>query len=157
MALIPATIDVNFTPQYSGLHYIFYKLSTDVSYIPAGSPGTVNGTISVPVSYQFIIYVDNETCDSLIYDVYVQPACFFGTESGKVYQQIEFIPDPACKRYTYTCESVGIDTVDILGYTYHKVEMPKVLLTKRTDNLNQVSIVNMSADELLLNYDEISQ
>jgi hypothetical protein len=51
----------------------------------------------------------------------------------------------------------NINTIDILGYTYHKVEMPKVLLTKRTDNLNQVSIVNMSADELLLNYDEISQ
>jgi hypothetical protein len=112
MALIPATITVSFTAQYTGLHNVYFKLSTDISY---GLAGQTNCTVGNSCSFNFQINVDNETCDTLTYDIYVQPICFItggvSPVEGRVSEQIQFIPEPACKKYTFTCEEVGVDTV----------------------------------------------
>lgn len=111
---ISATITVSFIAQYSGLHRVYYKLSTDPTYTFAGNAGPCG--INTNCQMQFFLTVENESCDVLTYDIYVQPECFDeGSLDGRVEEQIQFIPDPACKRYTYTCESVGIGTVNITG------------------------------------------
>jgi hypothetical protein len=111
---INASISVSWVALYTGLHNVYYKLSTDSVYNLAG---TSNCSVNNPCSLNFLISVENESCDTLTYDVYVQPQCFLidgvSPPEGRVEEQIQFIPSPACKKYTYTCESVGIDTVDV--------------------------------------------
>ena len=129
MALVPAKISLNWISNYKGEHRICYKLATDIAYtctLP-GTPGpgfhAVCGGAGDPCSYDIIIMIDDETCDSLAYDIYVQPAC--ETEAsltGRVVlsPQVVFTPTPVCNRYDVTCASVGIvsGTVTAAGSGY---------------------------------------
>jgi len=127
MAAIPASITVNFTSNYAGPHRICwrvggsgpYNCTTIVSCPGGGNPCT--GVITFTV--------DNETCDPVVFDGYVQAACEAeGSLSGQVPFTNTFTPNPACKGYTLTCESVSISAVTVTnaGTGYDPLTPPVV-------------------------------
>lgn len=139
MALVPAIVSLNWVSNYIGPHRICYKISTDPTYtctVP-GTPGlgfhancAGNGT---PCSYDIEIMVDNETCDPIAYDIYVQPACEDESSlSGRLVlsPQMVFTPSPECKRYNVTCASVSVDSGTVTaagsGYTVGTFPIPVV-------------------------------
>jgi hypothetical protein len=114
MALIPATITVNFISNYAGPHRVCWRIgnsgpyncSTIVSCAGGGSP--CSATISVTV--------DNESCEPVVFEGYVQAACEIESSlNGRVPFTTTFIPNPNCRLYTVTCQSVGISSVQILN------------------------------------------
>lgn len=115
MALVPATITVNFNANYNGPHRVCYRVVGAPSYIctvpgtPAGAPGIHPNCGTGPCSYTIDILVDNETCDQVDYEGYVQAACEDEASfAGRDPFAISFIPDPACKRYEVACLSSAV-------------------------------------------------
>ena len=126
MALVPATIDLSFTSQYtSGCHRLGYRIQG------SGDPYTIQAVACTPFIIpnppptclaQINIMVDDETCDAVVYEGYVQPCC--QTEeslNGRVPFTVTFTPNPTCKSYQLTCDSTGILEVLVTtsgtGYT----------------------------------------
>jgi hypothetical protein len=127
MPLVPATVTVNFTSNYNGPHRVCYRVVGAPTYIctvpgsPPGAPG-INPNCGIgPCSYDIDIMVDNETCDQVDYEGYVQPTC--EDEVSLLARDpfvISFIPDPACNRYEVTCDDspVGSTTINDGGTGY---------------------------------------
>jgi hypothetical protein len=125
--LVPAVLSLNWISNYAGPHRVCYRIVGAPTYtctVP-GTPGPgfhpVCGGPGTPCSYDIDILVDNETCDQVDYDIYVQPACEDEISLvGRVPLNLSFIPDPACNRYNVTCGVVGIDdgTVTAPGAGY---------------------------------------
>jgi hypothetical protein len=111
MALQNAEITVQFTAQWTGDHRVCYRVVGDPTYIctipgsPSGDPGIhTYCAAGNTCQYDIPIQVDNETCEQVDYEGYVQAVCEDeASEIGRIPFVISFIPDPACKRYTYTC------------------------------------------------------
>lgn len=128
MALVPATITVNFTSNYNGPHRVCYRVVGAPSYIctvpgsPPGAPG-INPNCGIgPCSYDIDIMVDNETCDQVDYEGYVQPTCEDEVSvDARDPFVMSFIPDPACDRYEVTCDNSPVASTTIndggTGYT----------------------------------------
>jgi len=129
MALIPATINVAWISNYTGPHRICYRVVGTLPYtctLP-GTPGPgfhpVCAGGGTPCGYTIDIMVDNETCDTVQYEGYVQAAC--EDESSMVgrmpFPTVSFVPSPACKRWDVTCvDSPVLDAVILdagTGYT----------------------------------------
>jgi len=134
MALVPATITVNWISNYIGPHRVCYRVVGSPTWI-CTQPGTPDPGFHPncagqgnPCSYDIDIMVDNETCVPVDYEIYTQAAC--ETEISTVGRDpvfpatylISFIPDPACDRYEVTCDdspmgSTNIDTPANSGYT----------------------------------------
>ena len=65
--------------------------------------------------------VDDETCETIMYEGYVQPACEEEASAvGQIPFAVSFVPSPACKKYTVTCDSSGVEsnTIDDAGSGY---------------------------------------
>ncbi len=114
MAVVPALITVNWTSNYIGPHRVCYRVVGDPSYIctiPGAGPGTNpicpgNGGAC---TYDINILVDNETCDTIQYEGYVQAACEdVASLVGRLPFTIDFIPSPACKRWEVECIDSGV-------------------------------------------------
>ena len=117
MALVPATITVNFISNYIGPHRVCYRVVGAPTWI-CTQPGTPGPGFHPncagqgnPCSYDIDILVDNETCAQVDYEIYTQAACEDEISTvGRdpvfpgVYN-ISFIPDPACNRYEVTCDN----------------------------------------------------
>lgn len=107
MAAIPATINVNFTSNYAGGHRVCWRIgnagpyncSTVVTCLGGGNPCSANIAITV----------DNETCDAVTFEGYVQAVCEdIGSLNGRVPFSSTFTPDPTCDSFNITCNSVGL-------------------------------------------------
>ena len=115
MALIPATIEVTFTSQYTGNHRICWRLATD-------PPLVYNCTLEVFCAAGntcvaiIATFVDNETCDNLDFSGYVQPVCVAeGSPLAQTPFANTFIPAPACTHYIRTCLSAGVEAITFLS------------------------------------------
>ncbi len=115
--LVPASINVAWTSQYSGPHRVCYRIVGAPSYTCTNlmtHPSCPGG--GAPCSYNIAIMVDNETCDQIDYEGYVQPAC--QDESSLVDRipfTISFIPQPACRRWNVTCNNAPINFLSLTG------------------------------------------
>ena len=127
MALVPATLTINFTSNYAGPHRVCYRLNGTGAYdcttvvTCTGGGALCTATIN--------IMVDNETCDPVQYDGYVQATCEdIGSLVGRVPFVITFTPNPTCKGYTISCASVSVldYTVGINGSGYNPAIPPIV-------------------------------
>jgi hypothetical protein len=66
--------------------------------------------------------VDNETCDTVQYEGYVQPTCFDEVSmDGRVPFSSDFVPDPVCKKWVITCNDGPVAAINVQnggsGYT----------------------------------------
>jgi hypothetical protein len=116
MALENAEITVQFTAQWTGDHRVCYRVVGDPTYI-CTIPGSLSGDPGIHTycaagntcQYNIPIQVDNETCDQVNYEGYVQAFCEdVESPAGRIPFVISFIPDPTCKRYEVTCDNVPV-------------------------------------------------
>lgn len=128
MAIVPGVLTINWTSNYVGPHRVCYRIVGAPSYtctIPGAGPGTDpicpgNGGAC---TYDINLLVDNETCDPVDYEGYVQAACEdVSSLVGRVTFAAQFVPSPACKRWAVTCvdspmDGLTIDTPLNAGYT----------------------------------------
>lgn len=112
MAPIAASINITFNANYAGCHrvcwrapgvgaYPLYDCTLQVNCVGSGN----SCSATVP------IMVDNQSCDPVTYDGYVQACCEdIDSPNGKLPFSITFTPNPNCKGYTITCVGpVGVD------------------------------------------------
>lgn len=127
MASIPGTITVNFTSNYAGPHRVCWRIGGtgpyDCTTIVNCGGGGAACTANIAVT------VDNETCDPVVFDGYVQATCQLeGSLVDRVPFTNTFTPNPSCKGYTLTCESVPVAsvTIDNPGSGYNPMAPPAV-------------------------------
>jgi hypothetical protein len=127
MAAIPGTITVNFISNYAGPHRVCWRIGGTGAYdcttiVNCGGGGAAcTATIAVTV--------DNETCDPVVFDGYVQATCQVeGSLVDRVPFTNTFTPNPSCKGYTLTCESVRVAgaTITNPGSGYNPLSPPVV-------------------------------
>lgn len=137
MASVPATIDLNWVSQYNGPHRVCVRIQG------SGDPYVCTDSITAPIhpncpggglpcSFQINITVDNETCETIVYEGYVQPACEdVESLSGRVPFTVSFIPDPSCKRFLVTCDTAGVASLTLIsgGSGYDPMSPPAVTIT----------------------------
>lgn len=129
MAPIPGSIQINFTSNYSaGQHRVCYRYPGSPGYPLYDCTLIVNCTpfvlpiTSVPCQANIVINVDNETCDTVLFDGYIQPTCE-GVLSlvGRVPFNVTFTPNPSCIAVDFTCNNVGVFDAPVTtpgtGYT----------------------------------------
>lgn len=106
MAATSATVTVNFISNYVGVHRACYRYGNLGSYTCLNVTCAGNGascSINLPV------VVDNETCQPLQIQGYVQAACQDVNSSvDRVPFVVDFTPTPTCLKYNFTCQSVGV-------------------------------------------------
>ena len=106
MALVPATITVNFTSNYTGNHRVCYRL---------GGVGLYNCTTIVaclgggtPCSTTINVTVDDEACTDYVYDGYVQAVCEAeASTTGRVAWTATYTPTNACFSILFTAGGGG--------------------------------------------------
>jgi len=118
MALQPASINVTWNAIYAGPHRVCFRIVGAPTYT-CTTPATPHPNCSgggLPCGYTINIMVDNETCDPVEYEGYVQPACESeGSATGRIaFPNVIFIPSPACKSYDVTCNEVAVLDVQML-------------------------------------------
>lgn len=108
---VSAELTIHFTANYVGNHLVCYRIQG------SGDPYTCT-TVSClglgnPCQATFTITVDNETCDSVIYEGYVSADC---EPSVLVpFPDFTFVPTPECNRYVITCETVSLAGLTIVN------------------------------------------
>jgi hypothetical protein len=113
MAPIPASISVNFISNYAGPHRVCWRI---------GGVGPYDCTTIVvcagggnPCAALIPILVDNETCDTVLFDGYVQAACELEASlNGRIPFNTSFVPVPPCHEWYVTCNAVNIPTYNVL-------------------------------------------
>ncbi len=112
MALVPATLTINFTSNYAGVHRVCYRINNTGSYDCTTTVTCTGGGAFCSATIN--IMVDNETCDPVEYDGYVQAACEDEASlNGRVPFSVTFTPNPTCKGYTISCESVSVASIGV--------------------------------------------
>lgn len=119
MAPVPASLVITFTSNFpAGTHTIFYRIAGSgptystisvscATHIPPAPAPTC--TASIPIT------VDNESCDPVTYEGFVQAACEpEGSPYGKIPFSVTFTPSPTCIAVQYT-SAVGPGVVFALG------------------------------------------
>lgn len=135
MAPIPASLQIQFTSNYPvGCHRVYYRIQGSgapysqitVNCTPFVPPGSQLCTANIP------IIVDNESCDNVTYEGYVQACCEAdGSPNGQVPFTVTFTPNPACQPVQLNCNNVGISQVLLLapnfgGSGYDPMNPPNV-------------------------------
>ena len=119
MAIINVTLDISFTSQYTaGMHRIAYRIQG------SGDPYTYENVFCTPYvpptlpptcTYGINIAVENEACDAITYEGYIQPTCQpQESEIARTPFTATFTPNPTCKSYLLTCDSTGIASVEVV-------------------------------------------
>lgn len=110
---ITGNLLIEWTSNYSlGCHRIGYRVQGSGAYTvinniasPYCNPGIAEScAYSIgPLSFE------NESCDDVVYEYYVQPCCENPvSEDGRVYGTITFTPSPTCTAIQYTCSNGGL-------------------------------------------------
>jgi hypothetical protein len=127
MAAVPATITVTFTSNYTGPHRVCYRINNSGTYTCAT---VVCGGGGASCEYEIGITVDNETCEDVIFDGYVQAECqTIDSEEGRVPFLSTFTPTPSCTRYTVTCNDAGLGSIVITDNGTKYGSAPSVSIT----------------------------
>jgi len=132
MAPVPATITVNFIANYAGTHRIAYRSGGAGPYSFVTTPCVGGGT---PCSGTIAITVDNETCDNVVYDGYVQATCEDEESvNGRIPFTVTFSPNPVCDAFSITCNEVGgCDPIPALGTDCNGDSFPSLLGFNQND------------------------
>ena len=105
MAPVPATITVNFIANYAGGHRICYRTGGSGPYTCISTSCAGGGT---PCSGTIAVSVDNETCDPVVFDGYVQATCEDEESvNGRIPFTVTFTPNPECDAYSVACNDPG--------------------------------------------------
>lgn len=134
MAPVPASLDISFTSNYPvGVHRVCYRIAgsgspytcipvTCTPYTPPALPPTCS--VSIPIT------VDNESCDPVTYEGYVQASCEAeSSTAGRTPFTITFTPTPTCKGVEYICNDVGIYLITVTdgGTGYNPASPPNAV------------------------------
>lgn len=149
MALVPATLTINFTSNYAGPHRVCYRLNGTGAY-DCTTVVTCTGGGAI-CSATINIMVDNETCDPVEYDGYVQATCEdIGSMVGRVPFVVTFTPNPTCKGYTISCESVSVEgfTISNNGSGYNPA-IPPVVTVAAGPGVGATALATVSDNGIL--------
>jgi len=130
MAAIPAIITVNFNSVYAGPHRVCWRIGSSGPYDCSTIVNCTGG--GAACSANINVTVDNETCDQVVFEGYVQAACEdINSLNGRIAFSQTFTPDPACKRYIFTCENAPVDSIVVTtpGSGYDPMNPPAVSLS----------------------------
>jgi hypothetical protein len=119
MPATPAFITLTWISNFTGQHRVCYRIQG------SGDPYVCTTALTPhpncpgggsPCAYQIPITVDNETCDTVTYEGYVQPTCEDESSlANRTPFVVSFIPSPACKRWELLCASGSVDTLLLTG------------------------------------------
>ena len=113
MAPEATTFTVNWNSNFNGPHRVCWRIVGAPTYT-CTTDGTHPNCGVGPCSYEVPVTVDNETCDIVQYEGYVQPACEDESSlAGRIPFTLDFIPDPLCNRYEVRCETSGVGAINI--------------------------------------------
>ena len=123
---ITGNLLIEWTSNYSiGCHRIGYRIQGSGSYTIEDNIATpfCNPGIAESCAYSIgPLSFENESCDDVVYEYYVQPCCENPvSEDGRVYGTVTFTPTPSCIAVAFTCSNVGIASAVVgvpgTGYT----------------------------------------
>lgn len=107
MALVPATITVLFTSNYTGDHRICWKDCLSMGPYDCTTIVTCLGG-GMGCSTTISVTVDDATCENACFDGYVQAVCEdAGSMTGRVAWTTSYTPTNACEAITLTCTPGG--------------------------------------------------
>lgn len=120
-------LQINFTSLQTGDHRVCwrttligpYDCSTIVACAGGGNPCTATVTVDA----------DDESCDNIDFNGYVQPTCFdIGDVDGRVPFSITFSPVQPCVKWNATCGPVEVAAFELtgVGFGYGVLETPAV-------------------------------
>lgn len=105
MALVAANLHVSWVSVFVGQHRVCWAIAPSVIY----DCTTVIYCGGGPCSVDIPITVDNESCDAVTYQGYVQASCEdIGSMTGRVPFSITFTPTPTCISYNVACVGVPV-------------------------------------------------
>lgn len=134
MASKPAKIRVTWQPNSAIPHRVCWResgLSPEPEYACTTDATHPNCGTS-DCSYDIPITIDDETCDTVSYEGYVQPTCYDESSmTGRIPFTVDFVPTPACTRYQVICENspVGSVTIDNPGSGYDPLNPPALVFS----------------------------
>lgn len=115
MAVVSATITVDFTANYAGDHRVCWRIQG------SGSPydcSTVVNCVGGATVCQAIFNADVNTtsCDGMVtFEGYVQATCEdILSTNGRLAFTVDFTPTVVCQRYEITCDYAGLDGIGIV-------------------------------------------
>src|SRR5687767_7096781 len=113
MAPFNTTIDIEWIADQAGPYRICFRIVGAPTYTcteDGTHPICAGGGASC--SYAIPITVDQETCDTVSYEGYVQAACEEPDSLvGRIPFNVAFIPAPECKRYAVTCLNSPVESI----------------------------------------------
>lgn len=113
MAIRATTFTVVWTPNTNVPHRVCWRVVGEPTY-NCTTDGTHPNCGLSPCSYDVPINVDDETCDQIDYEGYVQATCEEeGSLAGRIPFAFSFVPDPACNRYEVICENSAVGSIII--------------------------------------------
>lgn len=113
MALVNATLQVDFVAEYAGPHRVCWTITGGAPYDCSTIVNCIGG--GAPCQALIPIQVDSESCDGPItFDGYVQATCRAESDPDDRIPFSEiFTPDPQCKRWVITADTGGIGQIAI--------------------------------------------
>lgn len=130
MAAIPAIITVNFNSAYAGPHRVCWRIGNSGPYDCSTIVNCLGGGAACAANIN--VTVDNETCDQVTFEGYVQAACEdIGSLNGRIPFSNTFTPDPSCKAYEFQCTASGVNSITVTnpGSGYDPLSAPNVTIT----------------------------
>ena len=129
MAAIPATITVTFNANYAGNHRVCWRTSPSSPYDCTTIVTCTGGGASCNAN--IVTTVDNETCDTVTFEGYVQPTCESEVSLNKrVPFSVTFTPVPTCDGYDIECQyTVMTFSVTNAGTNYDPLNPPTVTIS----------------------------
>lgn len=109
MSAIPVDLTVSFKAKTIGAHRVAYRTGSG-SYSYVSTTCAILGACSAVIP----IFVDNDSCDVVQYNGYIQAECEdIDSTTGRLTWAVDFMPAPSCKSYAVTCYQLDIASVTI--------------------------------------------
>ena len=113
MALRSTTITVSWEPTTNGPHRVCWRIVGEPSFNCTTDGSHPNCGLS-DCEYDIPITVDDETCETISYEGYVQATCEEeGSLAGRISFSVDFVPNPACNRYEVICDDSPVGSLTI--------------------------------------------
>jgi len=115
MAVVSATITVDFTANYAGDHRVCWQIQG------SGGPydcSTIVNCVGGATACQAIFNADVNTtsCDGMVtFEGYIQATCEdILSTNGRLAFTVDFTPTVVCQKYEITCDYAGLDGIGIV-------------------------------------------